>query len=166
MKRSMVSVVAALVFMAGGALPLMAQQARVSPHETISAVIDGNRVTIVYGRPYSKDPKSGEKRAIWGKLVPYGQVWRMGSDEATTLITQQPLMFGDTLVPAGAYTLDMQPEADGKAKLIINKSLGHWGIPYTPALVATELARVDMKKEAAAKEADQFTITIDKGTPA
>jgi len=41
-------------------MPLAAQQKRLSPHETISNRIDANRITIVYGRPYSKDPKSGE----------------------------------------------------------------------------------------------------------
>src|ERR1022692_4198321 len=86
------------------ASPLMAQQKRVSPHETISSVIDGNRVTIVYGRPYTKDPRSGEARKIWGGLVPFGKVWRTGADEATTLITQKPVLIGETTVPAGAYT--------------------------------------------------------------
>ena len=56
-----------------GAVPAMAQQKRISPHETISAVFNGNRVTLVYGRPYSKDPKTGETRKIWGTLVPYGK---------------------------------------------------------------------------------------------
>ena len=67
-----------------GAMPSPAQQKRISPHETISARIEGNRVTITYGRPYTKDPKTGEPRKIWGGLVPYGQPWRMGADEATT----------------------------------------------------------------------------------
>src|SRR5580692_10513652 len=97
----------------GSTLPLMAQQKRVSPHETTGAAIDGNRVTIVYGRPYTKDPKSGEPRKIWGGLVPYGKVWRMGADEATLLITEQPIKFGDTTVPAGAYTLFMFPQESG-----------------------------------------------------
>ena len=61
-----------------GALPLAAQQKRISPHETISKVIDGNRITVIYGRPYTKDPKTGEMRTIWGGLVPYGKVWRTG----------------------------------------------------------------------------------------
>src|SRR5487761_2722053 len=103
-------VVAALLLCA---LPLMAQQKRVSPHETVSAVIDGCRVTVIYGRPYTKDPRSGEARKIWGGLVPYGKVWRTGADEATTLITQKPLVFGETTIPAGAYTLYMLPQADG-----------------------------------------------------
>ena len=67
------------------ALPVMAQRKRISPHETISATIDGNKVTIVYGRPYSKNPNTGEIRKIWGGLVPYGKVWRTGADEKTLL---------------------------------------------------------------------------------
>ena len=67
-----------------GAMPLSAQQKRLSPHETISKVIDGNRITIVYGRPYSKDPKSGEIRQIWGSLVPFGKIWRTGADETSS----------------------------------------------------------------------------------
>ena len=117
-------VIAALALSAS---PLMAQQKRVSPHETISTVIDGNRVTIVYGRPYTKDPHTGEARKIWGGLVPYGQIWRTGSDEATLLITQKPISFGDTTIPAGAFTLWTLPNEDGTAKLAINKQLGKWG---------------------------------------
>src|SRR6202142_900481 len=92
------------------ALTLTAQEKRFSPHETISAVIDGNRVTIIYGRPYTKSPKTGEMRKIWGGLVPYGAIWRTGADEATLLITQKPLAFGDITIPAGAYTLWTLPK--------------------------------------------------------
>ncbi|HEY7089986.1 MAG TPA: DUF2911 domain-containing protein, partial [Tepidisphaeraceae bacterium] len=83
------------------AVPVLAQQKRVSPHETVSAVVDGNRVTVIYGRPYTKDPKTGEPRKIWGTLVPYGKVWRTGADEATLFITQQDLQVGDATIPAG-----------------------------------------------------------------
>ena len=146
-----------------GILPMMAQQKRVSPHETISAVIDGNRVTITYGRPYTKNPRSGEVRKIWGGLVPYGRVWRTGADEATTLITQKPLLIGETTVPAGAYTLWTLPAEDGSAKLIINKQVGQWGVGPGSYDEGQDLARVDLKKEALEKPVDQFTITIAKG---
>ena len=135
---------------------------RISPHETISHRVDGRRdalVTIIYGRPYAKNPKTGEARKIWGELVPFGKVWRMGADEATTLITQQALDIGGTTVPAGAYSLAMQPEADGSAKLIVCKNIGQWGVPYQTGF---ELARIDLKKEAAEKKVDQFTIAMDK----
>src|SRR5436305_14691504 len=110
-------------------LPALAQQGgRASPHETVSAVINGNRVTITYGRPYTKDPKSGEMRKIWGGLLPYGKAWRLGADEATTLITQQPIAFGETTIPAGAYTLYMVPEESGESKLAITKKIGQWDV--------------------------------------
>jgi hypothetical protein len=142
-----------------GALPLMAQQKRVSPHETISAVSEGNRVTVVYGRPYTKDPHSGEARKIWGDLVPYGQAWRTGADEATLFITQKPILLGGTPIPAGAYTLFTLPAEDGSAKLIVSKEIGQWGTQYDEK---QDFARVDLKKETLDKPVDQFTMALSR----
>ena len=143
--------------------PPAAPRVRTSPHETISAGVDGNRVTIVYGRPYSKDPKTGEMRKIWGTLVPFGKAWRCGADEATLLVTQQAIMLGGTVVPAGTYTLYVLPAEDGSAKLLINKRIGQWGAD--PYLDSTELARVDLKKDTLASSVDQFTMAIAKTPP-
>jgi hypothetical protein len=151
-------VIAALI---ASALPAMAQRQRTSPHDTLSAKIDGNRVTIVYGRPYSANPKNKEEiRKIWGGLVPYGKIWRVGADEATLLITQQPIDLGGTTVPAGTYTLFMLPDETGASKLLVNKQVGQWGVdPYDEK---QELARIDLKKEAIEKQVDQFTMAVDK----
>lgn len=148
-----------------GALPSMAQKrvnstGGTSPHETTSTVLTGaNRVTLVYGRPYTKDPQSGEARKIWGSLVPYGKVWRTGSDEATLLILQKPTVIGGTTVPAGAYSLYTLPQEDGSAKLIINKEIGQWGTHYDES---KDLARVDLKKETLDTPVDQFTMTVTR----
>ena len=158
MKRTF-SLLALLAAVLVSALPLAAQQNRLSPHETISQVVDGNRVMVVYGRPYTKHPKTGEVRKIWGGLVPYGKVWRVGADEATLFITQKPLLIGDTAVPTGAYTLFLLPSDDGSAKLIINKDLGGWGLSYAEK---DDLARVDLKKAALDAPVNQFTIAIAK----
>ena len=123
-------------------------------------------MTIVYGRPYTKDPKTGEPRKIWGTLVPFGKVWRTGADEATLFITQQDLQMGDTTIPAGAYTLWTLPNEDGTAKLIINKQIGQWGQDYKDMTKVydekNDLARVDLKKEAMEKPNDQFTMSLGK----
>jgi hypothetical protein len=148
------------------ASPLLAQQKRLSPHETISSVIDGNRVMIVYGRPYTKNPRTGEIRKIWGGLVPFGKIWRTGADEATLFITQQTLVLGGATVPPGAYTLWTLPSEDGSAKLIINKQIGQWGVdPREPSNAYDEkqdLARVDLKNAPLDQSVDQFTIAIEK----
>ncbi len=143
------------------ATPLLAQQphARVSPHETVSADLGGGRVMIVYGRPYTKSPKDGSMRKIWGGVVPFDKVWRTGADEATLLITEQPLTIGETTIPAGAYTLFSMPREDGKSQLIINKQIGQWGETYDEK---QDLARIDMKTEMLDEPMDQFTITIKK----
>lgn len=147
-----------------------AMPARISPHEVIGAHIGkrGGSMMIVYGRPYSKDPKNGEIRKIWGGLVPWDKVWRMGADEATVMIIAQPIVIGDTTLPAGAYTLFMVPKEDGSAKLIINKKIGQWGVPYNEAKEKdNELARIDLTKDTAPdKQVDQFTMAIvpDKAT--
>lgn len=152
-------VIAALL----GASPLMAQQKRLSPHETISAVSDGNRVTVIYGRPYTKNPRTGEERKIWGGLVPFGRVWRTGADEATLLITQKPITLGGASIPAGAYSLFTLPEEDGSAKLIVNKQIGQWGIGPGSYDEKQDLARIDMKKETLDTPVDQFTMSVRGG---
>jgi hypothetical protein len=141
------------------ALPAQAQRQRLSPHETVSAVIDGNRVTITYGRPYTTKPGTTEVRKIWGTLVPYGQPWRLGADEATLLITQQPIVMGSTTIPAGAYTLYMMPVENGTSQLVFSTHLGGWGIPVD---TGHDLAKVDLTKDTLDKTVNQFTLSVGK----
>lgn len=156
-RRQLLSLTAVTILL--GVTPIMAQQKRLSPPDITSAVIDGNRVTLVYSRPYTKSHTTGEMRKIWGGLVPYGKIWRTGANEATMLITQQPIVLGGTDVPAGAYTLFTLPAEDGTAKLIINKQLGQWGLQYDKA---QDLARVDLKKDTLDNSVDQFTMSVEK----
>lgn len=138
---------------------------RTSPHETVSATIGGRsgpRITITYGRPYSKHPKSGEVRTIWGGLVPWDKADRLGADEATLLITQASLKFGDTTIPAGAYTLYIVPSANGVSKLVFSAALGKWGVPVDES---KDVARIDLTKHALETPVDQLTIGVE-GNPA
>ena len=99
------------------ALPVMAQQKRLSPHETISAVIDGNRVTITYGRPYTKNPgpaRSAKSGAGWCPTAKSG-AWARTRPRCSS--RKNRLMIGRQTIPAGAYTLWMLPQEDGTAKL-------------------------------------------------
>lgn len=154
----------ALAFVtAAAALPLTAQQSRRSPHETISAVIGdratGFRVTVVYGRPYTKDPRTGEPRKIWGGLVAWGQAYRLGADEATLLINQKPVLIQGAMIPAGAHVLYMVPSESGASKLAISSSVGGWGVPVDET---HDLARVDLKKDTLDKPVDQLTMAVEK----
>jgi hypothetical protein len=154
MKQTLLAFLAVLVAIP----PLAAQQKRTSPRETVTKQIQGATITVVYSRPFTKDPKSGETRKIWGALVPFGKVWRTGADEATTLTTDKDLEIGGTPIPAGTYSLFTIPEENG-AKMIINKQTGQWGTRYDEA---QDLARVDLKKAPLTEPAEQFTIGVEE----
>ncbi len=140
--------------------PLRAEEKpRVSPHEKVTATIDGNDMIVVYGRPYTKDPKSGAPRKVWGGLVPYGKVWRMGADEATLLTTDKAIEMDGKEIAAGTYSLFFLPE-EGGGKLIVNKQTGQWGTKHDES---QDVARVEVKKETPEKPVEQFTIALEKG---
>jgi hypothetical protein len=141
--------VAALVVPAG---LVAAQQKRASPHDTVKATIDGATVSITYGRPYMK------ARKIFGGLVPYGQVWRTGADEATILETDKALMLGAIHVNPGKISLYSVVD-EKEWKLVLNKQVGQWGTEYKQA---EDLGRVPMKMEKLAAPVEQLTIAIEK----
>src|ERR1051326_4132631 len=97
---------------------------------------DGKTIKSDYSSPRMKG------RKIYGGLVPYGQVWRTGANEATTFVTSADITVGGTKVPAGSYTIFTVPNAD-TWKLVISKGTGEWGTDYPGE--GKDLARVDMK---------------------
>jgi hypothetical protein len=80
-------------------------------------------VQVDYSRPYKK------RREIFGKLLPYGQVWRTGANEATIFDVKQDIKIGDKSLKAGKYTLWTIPNAD-KWTVILNSETGQWGTNY------------------------------------
>jgi hypothetical protein len=127
-------------------------------HATTSTVVAGNRITVVYGRPGIKHPRTGEVRKVWGGLVPWDKADRLGADEATLLITERPLAIGEVTIPAGAHTLYIVPSENGTSKLAFSSRIGKWGIPVDET---KDIARVDLKKDALAEPVEQLTIAIE-----
>jgi len=123
-----------------------------SPPGKAEVVLAGKSVTIDYSRP------SMRGRKIMGALVPYGEVWRTGANEATLLKTSVNLEIGRAKVPAGNYTLFTLP-SEGAWKLIINKQTGQSGLDYHEY---QDLARVDLKKTELPSSLEQFTIEFVK----
>jgi hypothetical protein len=114
---------------------------------------DGKTVKVDYSSPRAKG------RKIYGGLVPYGEVWRTGADEATKFVTDTNLTVGGKDVPAGNYTIFTIPN-ENKWVLIINKKTGEWGIPYK--YEADELVRVDMTVSKTPASVENFTISFNE----
>jgi DUF2911 family protein len=115
----------------------------------------GKSITVDYSSPRVKG-----RKIFASDIVPYGQVWRTGANEATTFVTTADLMVGGKHVPAGSYTLFTVPDKD-KWVLIVSKKTGEWGIPYPGA--DSDLVRADMKVSATSAPVENFTIAFDKG---
>jgi hypothetical protein len=123
-----------------------------SPHVRTEWTIDGANISIEYGRPSLKGRPEAE-------VMPAGQPWRTGADEATLLKTDKPLKFGSLRLEPGTYTLNTEPGEKGW-QLIAGKLAkpGQWGIPYNPTL---EIGRTPMTVTTAKSPAEQLTISID-----
>jgi len=98
-------------------------------------------------------------RKIFGGLVPYGEPWRAGANEATTFVIDADLNVGGKAVPAGSYTIFTLPTADAWT-LIISKQTGEWGVPYPGE--SFDFGRAPMKVSKLASPVENFTIAFDQ----
>jgi hypothetical protein len=130
-----------------------AQKAPLSPPAHAECKFsDGKTVKVDYSSPRMRG------RKIFGELVPYGDVWRTGANDATTFVTDTNLTVSGKQVPAGSYTIFTVPNQD-RWTLIVNKKTGEWGIPYR--YESDELFRGDMKVSKIDKPVENFTIAFD-----
>lgn len=140
---------AAATSLALAAEPVTIPQA--SPGASVSQMLGTTRIEVTYHRPGVKG------RVIWGDLVPYGKVWRLGANEATMLSFTDPAWINGKEIPAGTYSLHALPGPDVWT-FIVNKVAKQWGsYSYDEK---DDLLRFEVKPEAAAAtEWMQFAIT-------
>lgn len=93
---------------------------RESQRAAISQAIGDTTVSIVYHRPNTKN------RKVWGELVPFGQVWRTGANEATVFEVSNDVTINGQLLPKGKYSLHTIP-TESEWTLIFNKTWNQWG---------------------------------------
>ncbi len=119
---------------------------------------DGKTIKIDYSSPRAKGRKifgdASEKA-----LVPYGQIWRTGANDATTFVTDTNLNVGGKAVPAGSYTIFTVPKADAWS-LVISKKTGEWGTDYPGE--KEDLVRVPMTVSKTSAPVENFTIAFDQ----
>lgn len=127
-----------------------------SPEDTVEYRNENLHLEVFYNRPSKKD------RIIFGGLVPYGEVWRTGANEATTFETNKDLIVDGSLLPAGIYTLWTIPQEDSW-KIIFNSKLYAWGITLNnEASREAEYDELVLERpvQHLNTEVEQFTISI------
>lgn len=104
----------------GAALAQQLDLPRPSPNASVSQTVGVTEITLRYSRPGVKG------RKIWGDLVPYGQVWRTGANENTTIKFSTPVKIEGHELPAGIYGLQTIP-TEGDWTVIFSKDANEWG---------------------------------------
>jgi hypothetical protein len=132
-----------------------AQEKPTSTKEVVTGKIDGATITINYGSPSVKG------REIWGKLVPFNQVWRAGANDATTFETDKEVMIEGAKLPAGKYSFFIIPN-DKECTIIFNKESKQWGA-YKYKENEDQL-RVTVKQEVAKSKTEKLVYVIEKNT--
>lgn len=94
-----------------------------SPEVTQTYTIDDLEVDVFYSSPSKKG------RVIFGDLVPYGEVWRTGANEATTFSTNKAVIIDGQELPAGDYTLWTIP-GEEEWEIIFNSKMYPWGVRW------------------------------------
>ena len=115
-----------------------------------------SRITIDYGQPHARG------RAIFGGLVPYEHVWRLGANWATRLTLDFDVRFGELDVPRGEYTLFLLPRAGG-GELVVSRQTRQWGTDYDPT---RDFGRTPLGRRELAEVVRSLAITLEPDLPA
>jgi Protein of unknown function (DUF2911) len=133
---------------------------RVSPLASVSMRFGPptREVRLCYGRPAARG------RKIFGGLVPFDSLWRMGANEPTRLYVSGPVRLAGLALPAGRYSLYAIPHRD-RWEIFASRSTLHWGNDISPAVRAREMGSISAPAESLAAPVETLTVTADTSGP-
>ena len=136
-----------------GAVAQESFRTRPSPLAIAALRYKESYVKIVYSQPQKRN------REVFGKLVPFDQVWRLGANEATEMTTTKDILINGILVRAGTYSLFAIPTPD-KWTFIINSEVGLWG-SYNYNMKA-DVLRFEVPVKTTNSISEAFTMVFDQ----
>ncbi|HWV39870.1 MAG TPA: DUF2911 domain-containing protein [Vulgatibacter sp.] len=126
-----------------------------SPKARVEQQVGITQLAVAYSSPAVKG------RTIWGGLVPFGEVWRTGANEATTFTSNRDFTFGGVQVPAGTYSLFTIP-GESKWTVVLNSNPKTWGsFDYDPA---KDVARIEVTPTALAEPRERLAFLFSNVT--
>lgn len=135
----------------------MALEGRPSPYDSTFVALGSGQVKICYGRPSARG-----RTMIGGEPHPFGEPWRLGANEPTTLHTEVALRIGEMTVTPGSYSLYAIP-GEESWEIVVNRSVDRWGIPISGAVRAEDIGSVRVPRERPSAPVETLTLTF--GTP-
>jgi hypothetical protein len=127
---------------------------RISRLDSATTTLGQDTLTVCYSRPRVLG------RPIMGRVVPFGEPWRLGANEATTLTVSAPVLFGDLRLLPGSYSLYAVPERR-EWRLIVNGVVRRWGIPIDGTVRAQDLGATTAPVEELTESVEEFRIRFE-----
>jgi hypothetical protein len=124
--------------------------ARPSPLGEVRFSLGSQEALLCYGRPSAKG------RTVMGALVPYGEPWRLGANEATTLYLPFAAHVGGPEVQPGTYSLYVVP-GQTEWEFFINRQAQRWGIPINAEVTGANVGSFKAPVGATAAPVEQLT---------
>jgi len=124
--------------------------ARPSPLGEVRFSLGSQEGLLCYGRPSAKG------RTVMGALVPYGEPWRLGANEATTLHLPFAADVGGVNVEPGSYSLYAVP-GETEWEFFINRQTQRWGIPINAEVMGANVSSFKRPVSASNAPVEQFT---------
>ena len=125
---------------------------RTSPYDSVAVPLGDARGVVCYGRPSMKG------RTIFGDLIPFGQLWRTGANEPTTIHLPVAATIAGIAVEPGSYSLYTVP-GETEWQVVVNRSTSQWGIEGQYAGVESqEIGRASVPAERIESPVETFTI--------
>lgn len=138
---------------------LKKQTKKASPEQVVEFAQGDMDLEVFYCRPSKKG------RDVFGGLVPFGEVWRTGANEATTFETATDIKVNNEVLPAGKYTLWTVP-GEQDWEIIFNEKMYGWGVSFSAqASIDREFDKLVVKVPASStpSEVEMFTIAFQEG---
>jgi hypothetical protein len=140
MNRKLALLLSAVLIVPLSALAQQLDLPRPSPNAKVTQTVGLTDISVEYSSP------GVHGRAVWGTVVPYGELWRAGANAATKVTFGKDVTLGETAVPAGSYSLFVIPKQEGTWTVIFNKDFAQSGTStYKKDL---DLLRIEIKPEA------------------
>ncbi len=124
---------------------------RPSPLGQTEIVLEGHTGRICYGRPSARD------RVVEGGLIPFGEPWRVGANEATAIHLPFPARVGGVDLEPGSYSL-YAVAGEFEWEFFLNSEAERWGIPIDEEVTAGDIGSFTGLPRTLTEPVEQFTI--------
>lgn len=128
---------------------------RASPFDSTAVALDAGTVKVCYSRPR----KLG--RPLLGRLVPYGQPWRLGADEATAIHVPVRASIAGVAVDPGWSTLYAVPD-ESEWRIVVNGAVRRWGVPIDEAVRAADIGSGIVPVATTPPQVELLTLWFDR----